>query len=229
MATHRAKGARHGSVPARPAVRTESHTRFKSPNRVEAYDEISGAPSTLPPPPFESEAAVVGLEWWLDAHMALASQLLWLEQLLDTVPESGAHAETVYRLVQRAEAVRDALYELYCDAADPRMEALVGRGAALERYVRGSYAWCVLVVGLLAMVTNGLRWPAGPDWSAAKRGHRHASEHYRGRDEGLRQAVAALPIELSSPVEPLRNLPQDLERLFSAAAELHGALGSRFA
>jgi hypothetical protein len=161
--------------------------------------------------------------------MALASQLLWLEQLLDTVPAGGALAETVRQLVVSTEGMRDALYELYCDAADERMAPMMGRGAALERYVRGSYAWCVLVVGLLAMVTNGLRWPAGPDWSAAKRGYRHAMDHYQPGDDALRAAVAALPIERSSPVEPLRNLGQDLEQLFAAGAELQKALGSRFA
>ena len=227
MATLRGKAIRSGPASERPASRTESHTRFKSPQqRID--DERSGAPSTLPPPPFESEAAVVGLEWWLDAHMALASQLLWLQQLLDTVPAGGAHAETVRQLVGRTEAVRDALYELYCDAADDRVAPLMGRGAALERYVRGSYAWCVLVVGLLAMVTNGLRWPAGPDWAAAKRGYRQANEQFQVADEALRVAVEALPIERSSPVEPLRNLAHDLEQLFASGAELQKALASRF-
>ena len=228
MATLRGKATRSGPASERPAVRTESYTRVKPPQqRID--DERSGAPSTLPPPPFLSEATVVGLEWWLDAHMALASQLLWLQQLLDTVPAGGAHAETVRHLVTLTEGVRDALYELYCDAADERVASLVGRGAALERYVRGSYAWCVLVVGLLAMVTNGLRWPAGPDWAAAKRGYRQATEQLQVADDALRAAVAALPIERSSPVEPLRNLAQDLEQLFSAGAELQKALGSRFA
>jgi hypothetical protein len=172
---------------------------------------------------------VPALEWWLDAHMALASQLLWLRQMLDAVPSPGAHAEAVNQLIDCTENVRDALYELYCDAADDRMSRLVGRGAALELHVRGSYAWCVRVVGLLATLTNGLRTPAGPDWGTAKRGFRQASERYPGPPESLRDVVRSLPIDFASPIEPLRNLPQDLEQLFGAMGELHAGLGKRLA
>lgn len=227
--------AREGSSPGIPSPRSESHTRFKAPiaQRSDGIPPGSGAPSTLPPPPFERETAVPALEWWLDAHMALASELLWLEQLLDSVPPTsgrsgGAHGDTVRQLVACTEAVRDALYELYCDAADDRMAHLVGRGAALEKHVRGAYAWCVQVVGLLATVINALRSPAGPDWGTAKRAFRQASEQYSGQSEALRASIRILPIDFSSPIEPLRNLPQDLEHLFSAAAELHAALAKRF-
>jgi hypothetical protein len=238
MVTPKAKAARPRSSPDIPSTRIDSHTRFKAPfqQRSDGADLGAGAPSTLPPPPFESEAAVPALEWWLDAHMALASELLWLEQLLDGVPPTsklgpggGAHGEAVRHLVACVEGVRDALYELYCDAADDRMAPLVRRGAALETQVRGAYAWCTLVVGLLAMVINGLRSPAGPDWGAAKRAFRQASARYTGSSEVLRAAVRILPVDFSSPIEPLRNLPQDLEHLFAAGAELHAALAKRFA
>jgi hypothetical protein len=237
MVTPKAKDARQRSSPDIPSTRTESHTRFKAPlpKRSSSADLVAGAPSTLPPPPFESEAAVAALEWWLDAHMALASELLWLEQLLDSVPPTsklgpggGPHGEAVRHLVASTEGVRDALYELYCDAADDRMASLAGRGGALETYVRGAYAWCTLVVGLLATVINGLRSPAGPDWSTAKRAFRTASERYAGQSEVLRASVRILPVDFSSPIEPLRNLPQDLEHLFEAGAELHAALAKRF-
>jgi hypothetical protein len=183
----------------------------------------------LRPPPFESETSVQALEWWLDAHMALASQLLWLRQMLESVPAPGAHREAVGQLIDCTENVRDALYELYCDAADDRISRLVGRGAALELHVRGSYAWCVRVVGLLATVTNGLRTPAGPDWAAAKRGFWQASDRYPGPPEALREAVRTLPIDFASPIEPLRNLPADLEQLFDTMGELHAGLGKRLA
>jgi hypothetical protein len=175
---------------------------------------------------------VPGLEWWLAAHMGLASELLWLEQLLDAIPEGGAHVETMRRLVGHAEAVRDALYELYCDAADQRVARLLGQGpeATLEERVRLSYAWCTSVVGVLATVTNGLRAraDAGPDWAAAKAAFRHAQGLYREPSSELRDAVRALPIDFVSPIEPLRNLPQDLNQLFSSVEELHTTLAKRF-
>ena len=206
--------------------RTASYTRLL---RVDTEASGAGAPSTLPPPPFQSETSVVGLEWWLDAHMGLASGLLWLAQLLDTVPEGDAHADTVRRLGAHVEAVRDALYELYCDAADDRIAPLTGPGAALEQHVRGSYAWCVRVVGLLATVTNGLRAETRPDLVIAKAEFRAATSHYPATPPSLRDAVQALPVDFTSPIEPLRNLPHDLERLIEATEELQAMLAKRFA
>jgi hypothetical protein len=209
--------------PAAPP-RTASHTRIR------LDDGASGAsgPSTLPPPPFWNETSVAGLEWWLDAHMGLASGLLWVGQLLDTVPEGEAHADTVRRLVAHCDAVRDALYELYCDAADGRIAPLLGRGAALEHYVRGSYAWCVRVVGLLATVTIGLRTEPGPDWAVVKAEFRASAAHYPAVPPTLRDMLRALPIDFTSPTEPLRNLPIDLEHFVVAMVELQAMLTKRF-
>ncbi len=228
MTQEKPKPARRVSDVPEPPSRTASHLRVRSVQRRSEPDFPGvSAPSTLPPPPFQHEASVVALEWWLDAHMALASQLLWVRQMLDGVPSAGPHGEAVRQLIDLTENVRDALYELYCDAADDRMSRLVGRGAALELHVRGSYAWCVRVVGLLATVTSGLRTVAGPDWAAAKRGFQQASARYPAPPGSLRDAVRSLPLDFASPIEPLRNLPQDLEQLFTAMGELHDGLAKR--
>src|SRR5262249_4569194 len=142
-----------------------------------------------------------------------------------------AHLETVRGLMIQTEAVRDALYELYCDAADDRMAALVAPDTTLETHVRKGYAWCTRVVGLLASITTGLRapHPAGLDWGAAKAGFRQASALYGEPPGGLREALRALPIDFTSPIEPLRNLSRDAEQLFSAMGDLQAALSKRFA
>jgi len=220
MAVGKAKAPNTESGAPVAPTRTSSHTRFKSP--------LGNGPSTLPPPPFASEAEVTGLEWWLDAHMALASELLWLDQSLDGSPERGPHTETIRRLVAEVEGVRDALYALYCDAADPRMRSLARSGSLLEKQVRGSYAWCSRVAALLGTIMNGLRSGSSPDWRAAKAGFRVVAEAYVGPAKALREAVRALPIDFTSPVEPLRNLPQDLEQLFTQASDLQGTLAKRF-
>jgi hypothetical protein len=228
MVNRKAKGPRdEGGSHSQRHPRTASHTRLlrADPDAPQG----ATAPSTLPPPPFASETSVVGLEWWLDAHMGLASGLLWLEQLLETVPDGDAHAETVRRLAAHTEAVRDALYDLYCDAADDRIAPLVGPGTPLEQHVRGSYGWCVRVVGLLATVTNGLRAESRPDWAIAKAEFRSATEHYPFVPPALRDGVLSLPIDFTSPIEPLRNLPADLDELIASMAELQSMLAKRFA
>jgi hypothetical protein len=225
MVQRKAKARREEPRRLTPPPRAASYTRLL---RVDPAGTWGGVPSTLPPPPFESETSVVGLEWWLDAHMGLASGLLWLGQLLDTVPEGDAHAETVRRLGAHTEAVRDALYELYCDAADKRVAPLLGQGAALERHVRGAYAWCVRVVGLLATVTNGLRADSRPDWTIVKGEFRNATDHYPFVPAQLQAGLRELSIDFTSPTEPLRNLPGDLDQLAAATLELQTMLAKRF-
>ncbi len=228
MPSSKAKTSKTDPNRAVETARPASYTRFKSPLRSGGVDPH--APSTLPPPPFESEAEVPALEWWLTAHMGLASELLWLEQLLEGAPEGDAHLETIRRLVTHVEAVRDALYELYCDAADERLMPLVAGAAPLESFVRLSYAWCKSVVGLLAAMTYDLRarGDAGLDWPAAKAGFREAEALVPKPAPGMRDAVRALPIDFTSPIEPLRNLPQDLEQLFASIEALHSTLAKRF-
>ena len=205
--------------------RTASYMRVKSPSQP---DEGALPPSTLPPPPFGHEGDVTVLEWWLDAHMGLASEVAWLEQLRET-GHGGAHADTVRHLVSQVEGVRDALYELYCDAADERLAPLVPAGAALEHHVRATYRWCARVVALLAMILNGLRSEAGADWTAIKVGFRDAAGRYVGPSEALRDAARGLALDTSNPTEPLRNFPQDLEALFTATEALQVTLAARFA
>ncbi|HEY1693453.1 MAG TPA: hypothetical protein VGG39_14900 [Polyangiaceae bacterium] len=225
MVIRKAKVRDESRAPALPP-RKASYTRL---TRIDRGSPGPGAPSTLPPPPFESEAAVPGLEWWLDAHMALVAEILWLEQLLDAVPEGSAHADTVRRITAHTDTVRDALYELYCDAADERLAPLVGPDGALVPQVRDSYAWCERVVGLLVAVTSALRAEPGPDWTAVKLGFRQAAKIYPSQRSALRQAVRELGVDYTSPVEPLRNLPGDIEQLLSSTEELHVMLQKRFA
>jgi hypothetical protein len=213
--------------------------RPPSQGRLKAFIQRSDAapgsqgPSTLPPPPFESEAEVEGLEWWLGAHMNLASSLLWLEQQSgDEEPPSShrtdGHVDAVRGMVAQAAAVRDALYELYCDAADPRLASMALRGGILEVHVRASYQWCERVVALLSRFSAELREPAGPDWSEAKATVRETAGLYPGAGDDLRLAVKALGIDFSSPIEPLRGLLHDLEQLLSATEILYVTLSKRF-
>jgi hypothetical protein len=229
MSTRRAVG---GEPPAR---RPPSQGRLKAfLQRTDAAPGSQG-PSTLPPPPFESEAEVRGLEWWLGAHMNLAAALLWLEQQHGDGVEppssrrTDVHVEAVRGMVAQAAAVRDALYELYCDAADPRLESIVSHSGALEMRVRVSYLWCERVVALLGQLSAELRAGTGPDWGEAKATYWEIANLYPGPADALRAAVKGLGIDFASPVEPLRGLPHDLEQLLTASDALALTLSSRFA
>jgi hypothetical protein len=166
--------------------------------------------------------------------MNLASSLLWLEQHYGdgTEPPSSrktdGHFEAMRVMVTEAGAVRDSLYELYCDAPDSRLEPLVSAGGTLEKYVRASYLWCEGIAALLAGLSAELRAGATPSWTAAKAAYREASVIYPGTGDTVLDAVKALGIDFTSPVEPLRGLLNDLEQLLRAMHRMHDGLAKRF-
>jgi hypothetical protein len=235
MANKKARDPDLVPSPAAPSSTAEAPDSKKAPqsgSRVKTVLKRSEpnlrAPSILPPPPFETEAEVPGLEWWLEAHMSLASSLLCLDQALDLVDAAEVHADAVRQLCRLCDSVRDALYELYCDAAHPRTADLAGFLPALEPSVRASYAWCAGAVGLLMQLGARLRSEGGPDWSEAKSAYRSVAAKRPPTDEQPGELARSLPVDFASPVEPLRNLPTNLAHLASAVAALDEALAKRF-
>ncbi len=218
------------SSPAMEAVRTTSHTRVRSPLKREsdsapplALDAFTeSGPPTLPPVPFENEADVSGHEWWLEAHLTLAANVLCVEQLIE-VAAGGADALAIERamaLQTRLDEVRDALYELYCDTADPRMTSQTAAGAVLPGYIGRLYAWCDSVADRL--VTIAARMKNGPaEWQTLAPALGEA-EHLLDdvTTRAVRTSIASVGVDFSSPVEPLRTLPKDLDAMFASAAAL---------
>lgn len=152
--------------------------------------------STLPPPPFEREIDVAGLEWWLEAHMSLAGSLLCVEQILEPASDNFERA-----LAASLERIRDALYELYCDAADPRLHNVATTGGALAEQLRPIYRACEELAALTL------------DRDAAVARERVAGlEGASVTDDWL----SALAIDEATPLEPLRRLRRDLAALRSA-------------
>jgi hypothetical protein len=167
--------------------------------------------------------------------MNLASSLLWLEQQYGDHAEppsshrTEVHSEAMRALVEKAAAVRDALYELYCDAADGRLAPMVSTGGVLETHVRAAYKWCEQTVGLVTGIGSSLREADGPDWTAAKNAYRQTVAIYPGSGWAARKAAESLGVDFSSPIEPLRGFPQHLDQLLAAIDELHELLTKRFA
>jgi hypothetical protein len=213
-----------------------SHLRFKTPARREELGdpetwEGGPPPSTLPPAPFEREADVSGHEWWLDAHMNAAANVLHLEQLLDVVMDSAdvLAVDRARGLIARLGDVRDALYELYCDAADARMEAETAADSQLAEYIALLYEWCAKVNDRVVTVASAMK--SGPaDWSALAGATPSPSLFAEGVHRALRDRVQAVGVDFANPVEPLRNLPKDVEHMFVAAGalkrEVDGCMGS---
>jgi hypothetical protein len=202
--------------------RTTSYTRFKSPVR-RAEDT---AFSTLPPPPFENEVDVPGHEAWFESHMNVASSLLCLEQIVDHVPEESA--EKIRGFMRDLEAVRDALYEMYCDAADPRLSALAASGAPLDVFVTKLYAGCSAVLeSLVSLATSLKNGEAPPDAVIQNLAEASNMFVFPGAGE-ITRMVRELEIDTASPVEPLRNLHKDLDEMFSSATWLHHNLKKQF-
>ena len=222
------------SSPVLEAVRTPSHIRTRSPSRpdseappisvIDSYRETytESGPPTLPPVPFEREADVSGHEWWLEAHLTLAANVLCVEQLIE-VAAGGADALAIERsmaLLARLDEVRDSLYELYCDTADPRMAQQTAAGGVLPGYIGRLYTWCDSVADRL--VTIASRMKNGPAEWAQLGPSLVEAEHLLDdvTTRAVRTSIASVDVDFTSPVEPLRTLPKDLDAMFTSAAAL---------
>lgn len=166
--------------------------------------------STLPPPPFENETDVASLEWWLEAHMSLAGGQLCVEQALDA-RDASATAVSL-----SLESLRDALYEMYCDAADPRLHALASIEAALGRYVRTIY---IVIEGVVSFMLDAAS--VHPDRKARASQLADAISLLPELDDAW---VAKLEIDATNPLEPLRHLSRDVAALTVAVREVALAL-----
>jgi hypothetical protein len=194
-------------------MRIDSHVRFKPPVRRDTPMPGSRAPSTLPPPPFSHEAEVTGVEWWLDAHMGVVSSMSILEQLLDGVKLAGAS-----ELAADLSELRDALYELYCDAADDRMRAVTTEACPFTKYIKGLYTSADAVLAAFIMVAAAARSKKQIDWAPLEEQVHHLAD--TSADDAIRAALAPLQIDAKNPTEPLRNLQKDVASTFAAARTL---------
>lgn len=195
-----------------------SYLRFRM--RVESSD--GGSVSTLAPPPFENETDIASLEWWLEAHMSLAGGQLCVEQALAvhaTPPDraSGtAPAQSANAVSNSLESLRDALYEMYCDAADPRLHELASTDAALGRYVRTIYVVIEDVVNFMldGEATTPLR----------KMRARQLADTIALVPPLDHTWIAKLAIDSNNPLEPLRHLSRDVTVLSAAVRDVAQAL-----
>ena len=159
--------------------------------------------------------------------MELAGNLLCLEQTVDAVRYTETTRALVVRIqtiAEEAARARDALYDLYCDAADPRMKRWTAAGTPLATYVEGLYWWCGAVVLAHVALATGLRSEqrvTAVDALQLREALERAAPLF---DEFIAETIPesfkSLGIDETSPVEPLRNLYKNLEELFFVAASL---------
>lgn len=205
------------SVPPAPLSqeerpRLQSHISVRLPASTAVVEQHI---PTLPPPPFAVETDVPALDWWFEHHMALAQDLLCLE----LAQPGDARAQLMRLLV---EALRDALYDLYCDAADPRLAPLLVEHSSLRIYVEALYSWT-------RRVTAALK-DRHPEGMALKRELENTNAvHLANVFVVVEEMMTLHAISVTNPVEPLRNLQRDWMALFRAmtqARDLVGMLGS---
>ncbi len=197
-----------------------SYLRFRM--RGESSEE--GSVSTLPPPPFENETDVASLEWWLEAHMNLAGGQLCVEQALavratppDRASSGTSPAQSAANAVSNSlESLRDALYEMYCDAADPRLHELASTDAALGRYVRTIY---VVIEDVVSFMLDG-----GATTPVRKTRAGQLADTIALVPPLDNTWIAKLAIDSNNPLEPLRHLSRDVTVLSAAVRDVAQAL-----
>jgi hypothetical protein len=208
--------------------------RDRPASGVEVKARGPHVPSTIPPPPFTHEVEVGAHEWWLGEHIQLASRIHSLDQLLEAAPSDAASAAavTVVRAaLHQVSEVRDALYDVYCDAADSRMLPMAAQDGFLACYIAALYDFAEHGVAALVLLVTGLK-SGRPDWGEARRRFADAALAFERASspvlDEIERELFLLPIDVTSPIEPLRNARKDAQAMFRSAAQLDACIGRLF-
>jgi hypothetical protein len=184
--------------------RTDSHTQLKGVRTVAAI---------LPPSPLELERSFdperSALGRWADATLRLTTALDEADQALS---DSDVHA---HRVIDVLVVVADALYDSYLDASDPRMQPFVVADSPLDEFSREVFAIANETIGRLTDPEGrhelSMFWMLGERLALLPR-------------LDARPWLAAIKIDATDLIEPLRNLGPNALMLNSAVAALVQAL-----
>jgi hypothetical protein len=197
-----------------PAVeKSPSHVRVRNPN-----DSVT---SEMPTQEWSEACAFIDTMGELQLNFQV--NLLCLENTLEQMSydrSANAAADTLRTRIQELTDVRDALNDIYLDAAEPAFAPLFGAEAPLTAYIKGVYLWCNEVTGALTELSNALR-VLQPDWFELRQRIDRAGMWY----------FDGLPREIRPELERHQvraDFAEEIEQLFFAAIYLAQGLDKKF-
>jgi|SRR5579859_317324 len=180
----------------------------------------------IPPPPSSRRTPPTEASFYVDLFADLTLRLEWLEQVIDSVPDSGASAQ----LRGWAKALRElhrAIDHVQAHLGDKAFSALFDLDAPLAAFLSRLYAWCEEISEDFEELAVKLR---RGDPVLALFSHKHVNDsfvHFQALSAALRESLAE-----SRPMTPetqakWKTFDADFEELLWATEWMHMSLASK--
>jgi hypothetical protein len=183
-------------------------------------------PRMIPPPPSSRRTPPTQATFYADLFADLTVRIEWLEQVIDSVPDSGASAQ----LRGWAKALRElhrAIDHVQAHLHDRRFSALFDLDAPLAAYLSRLYAWCEEISGDFEQLAVRLRRDEPVLGLFSHHKVNDSFSHFQELSDALRSSLTQ-----SRPMTPdaqaaWRTFDHDFEELLWATEWMHMSLASK--
>jgi hypothetical protein len=180
----------------------------------------------IPPPPSSRRTPPTEATFYRDLFADLTLRIEWLEQVIDSVPDSGASAQ----LRGWAKALRElhvAIDHVQAHLNDKRFAALFAFDAPLAAFLSRLYAWCEEISGDFERLAVRLRRNEPVLGLFSHKSVNDSFTHFQELSEALRSSLAE-----SRPMTPetqaaWKTFDHDFEELLWATEWMHMSLASK--
>jgi hypothetical protein len=180
----------------------------------------------IPPPPSSRRTPPTEASFFRDLFGDLTLRIEWLEQVVESVPESGASAQ----LKGWAKALKDlheAIEHVQAHLHDKRFAKLFALDAPLAAFLSRLYAWCEEISEDFEALAVKLRRGEPVLALFSHKAVNASFAHFQELSESLRESLAESRPMTSETREAWKTFDADFEELLWATEWLHMSLAAK--
>ncbi len=183
-------------------------------------------PSSIPAPPSSRRTPPTEATFFLDLFADLDTRIEWLEQVIDSVPDSGALSQ----LRGWAKALRDlhhGIDRVQAHLTDRRFSKLFALEGPLAAFLSRLYAWCEEISHDFERLAVKLRRNEPVVGLLSHKEVSASFAHFQELTQGLRDSLAESRPMTPETVAAWQTFDADFEELLWATEWLHMSLAAK--
>jgi hypothetical protein len=187
---------------------------------------MSSEPRSIPPPPSSRRTLSTETNFFRDLVEDLTLRIEWLEQVIESVPDSGALAQ----LRGWSKALRElhtSMAHVQAHLSDPRFARLFAIEGPLAAFLSRLFAWCEEITQDFEALAVKLRKGEPVLAVFSHRVVNESFEHFQELGTALRKTLAESRPQSPDPQTAWQTFDADFEELLWATEWLHMSLASK--
>jgi hypothetical protein len=183
-------------------------------------------PSSIPPPPSSRRTPPTEATFFLDLFADLDTRIEWLEQVIDSVPDSGALSQ-LRGWAKALRGLHDGIDRVQAHLHDRRFSRLFALEGPLAAFLSRLYAWCEEISRDFEALAVKLR---RNEPVLALLSHKEVTAsfaHFQELTQTLRESLAESRPMTPETVAAWKTFDADFEELLWATEWLHMSLAAK--